>query len=89
MKKVGVNIAEAKRSFSDLLDRVAYGKETITISRRGKPMARLVPVGPEGGRPHPADARGWLADGDDFFATINTIVANHRKHIPRTLRRRK
>jgi prevent-host-death family protein len=89
MKKASVNVAEAKRSLSDLLGRVAYGKETITISRRGKPMARLVPIGPEGGMPHPADARGWVAEGDDFFATVNTIVANRQKHIPRTLRRRR
>ena len=38
------NVADAKRHFADLLGRVAYGGETITITRRGKPMAQLVPV---------------------------------------------
>jgi len=38
-----VNVAEAKKQFSDLLGRVAYGGETILITRRGKPMAKLVP----------------------------------------------
>ena len=38
-----LNVAEAKKQFSDLLGRVAYGGETIVITRRGKPMAKLVP----------------------------------------------
>lgn len=39
-----LNVAEAKKRFSDLLGRVAYGGETILITRRGKPMAKLVPL---------------------------------------------
>ena len=39
-----INIADAKKHFSDLLGRVAYGKEQIIITKRGKPMARLVPT---------------------------------------------
>ncbi len=39
-----LNVAEAKKRFSDLLGRVAQGGETILITRRGKPMAKLVPV---------------------------------------------
>ena len=39
-----LNVAEAKKRFSDLLGRVAYGGETILITRRGKPMAKMVPV---------------------------------------------
>ena len=38
-----INVAEAKRQFSDLLGRVAYRGETVVITRRGKPMAKLVP----------------------------------------------
>lgn len=41
MKEIGV--FEAKAHFSALLERVARG-ETITITRRGVPVARLVPV---------------------------------------------
>ena len=39
-----VNIYEAKTCLSRLLDRVASGEEFL-ISRAGKPIARLVPVG--------------------------------------------
>lgn len=87
MKDVRVNVAEAKKHFSDLLGRVAYGKETITIMRRSKPMARLVPIGSEGERPHLADVRGWLDKRDEFFRTIDRIVKARSKRIPRVLRR--
>ena len=40
-----VNIHEAKSQLSRLLNRVASGEE-IVISRAGKPIARLVPIGP-------------------------------------------
>jgi prevent-host-death family protein len=39
-----VGTFEAKTHLSELLDRVAKGDE-ITITRNGKPIARLVPVG--------------------------------------------
>ena len=46
-KKRAVSVADAKREFSDLLGRVAYGRETIIITRRGRPMAKLVPIAEE------------------------------------------
>jgi prevent-host-death family protein len=39
-----VGVAEAKKQFSTLLGRVAYGGERIVISKRGKPMAILIPA---------------------------------------------
>jgi len=80
-----INVADAKRHFADLLGRVAYGGETITITRRGKPMARLVPVDADTATPHIADVQGWLEDDDPFFTTIDTIVAERETHHPRAL----
>ena len=40
---------QAKTHLASLLDRVSRG-ESITITRYGKPVARLVPVPPERGR---------------------------------------
>ncbi len=40
-----VNVHEAKTTLSKLLQRVAAG-ETVTISRYGKPTAKLVPFNP-------------------------------------------
>lgn len=79
-----LNVAEAKRRFSDLLGRVAYGGETILITRRGRPMAKLVPVGRE--EPgHLAEVCGWLDDQDPFFSEVEAAVASRRKHLPRVI----
>lgn len=54
---------EVKTHFSKVLDRVAHG-ETITVTRHGKPVARIVPE-------PPADApsfKKWLLDGPSLEA---------------------
>jgi prevent-host-death family protein len=43
MQEIG--LFEAKNKLSELVDRVERGAE-ITITRRGKPVAKLVPSGP-------------------------------------------
>ena len=83
-----VNVAEAKRRFSDLLGRVAYGGETVVITRRGRPMAKLVPHG-VAGEESLAAVRGWLAPDDPFFERIDSIVAARSGHRPRVLRGRR
>lgn len=40
-----VSVFDAKNKLSALLDQVERGAE-VTITRRGKPVARLVPAGP-------------------------------------------
>jgi prevent-host-death family protein len=45
---------EAKIHLPRLLERVERG-ETITITRHGKPIARLIPVAPSARRPEIAD----------------------------------
>jgi prevent-host-death family protein len=69
-KTTTINAADAKRHFADLLGRVAYGGETITITRRGKPMARPVPVDVDTVAPHVADAQGWLEDDDPSWIIV-------------------
>lgn len=73
-KSSQVGVADAKKWLSELLGRVAYGGETITIVKRGRPMARLVPVaGPGAG--HLAHVKGWLEDDDPFLAAMDEIVS--------------
>ena len=50
---ITVNVHEAKTELSRLLKRVAEGEEVI-IAKAGKPVAKLVNVGP----PHPANRLG-------------------------------
>lgn len=77
-----VNVSEAKRHFSDLLGRVAYGGESILITRRGRPMARLVP--PTAFQaPRLRDLRGWLNEDDPFFETVDRIVETRSERSPR------
>ena len=38
------NVAEAKAHLSELLERVGEGEEVL-LTRRGKPVARLIPAG--------------------------------------------
>lgn len=59
-----VSVVEAKAHLSGLLQRVAAGKE-IVIARRGRPIARLVPIQD---RPSftPGQFAGRIRAGDDF-----------------------
>ncbi|GIW41452.1 MAG: antitoxin [Candidatus Binatia bacterium] len=63
-----VNVHEAKTHLSKLLRRVAAGEE-IVISRAGKPVAKLVPVGE--GRPRRFGMdRGLFVVPEDFDAPL-------------------
>ena len=83
MPRKTISVAEAKKHLSELLGRVAYGREQIVITKRGKPMARLVPATEES--KHLVEAKGWLNDEDDFFEIIDRIVEDRDKHVPRVL----
>ena len=39
-----VSTTTARKDFSDLLNRAAYGKERVVLTRRGKVLAALIPV---------------------------------------------
>ena len=39
-----VTVADARSGLAELLNRVAYGKERLVITRHGREIAALVPV---------------------------------------------
>jgi prevent-host-death family protein len=39
-----VSIADARHDFAELLNRVAYGKERLVITRHARELAAIVPV---------------------------------------------
>ena len=43
-KQQVVSTVEVRKHLSELLGRVAYGGETILMSKRGRPMAKLAPA---------------------------------------------
>ena len=57
MERIGAY--EAKTHLPQLLDRVAQG-ESLTITRHGKPVARLVPIA--GGRERAQDAAARISE---------------------------
>ncbi len=85
-----IGVAEARRAFSILLGRVAYGRETIIITRRGRSMAKLVPIQEQQSQANElANSKGWLDEDDTFFEIMNEIVADRQRHVPRALRDKK
>ena len=84
MHEEKINIAEAKKHFSELVGQVAFGKKHVLITKRGKPMVRLVPADELDA--HLCDAKGWLEDNDPFFDVIDRIVLERSKHLPRMLK---
>ncbi len=45
MKTITVTVAEGKRDFSRIIKKVAEKNEDIVVTKRGKPMAVIVPYG--------------------------------------------
>lgn len=82
MREEAVGVAEAKKSLSDLLSRVAYQGVSIVIEKRGRPLARLVPVTRRRTRSL-ADVRGWLDDADPFFKAMEDIARARHTGRPR------
>lgn len=39
-----VSVSEARGSFADLVNRVAYRNERVVVMRRGKPIAAIIPM---------------------------------------------
>lgn len=75
-----IGVAEAKRRFSELLDRVAHG-ERIVVERRGLPAVVLVPPHEEaasGARPAPvgfASLAGALAELPRLDEILSEVAA--------------
>ncbi len=84
--KQSVSVAEAKKHLSDILGRVAYGKETIIITKKGKPMAEVIPI-EEGRKPrHIVDVVGKIVAPPDFTMAVEKIVSERKKYKPRLIK---
>lgn len=77
-----ISVAELKRHLSEVLGEVSHGKHAVLVTRRGRPVARLIPVEP--GPIHLADVAGWLDDDDPFFQFVEEAIAGRRAHTPRS-----
>ena len=82
-----ISVVELKENLSEVLARVAFGGEEFIVARRGRPVARLVPIAPGAGRGLGA-VKGWLENDDPFLTTIDEIVSDRAGHLPRRRRSR-
>ena len=39
-----VSVSQARETFADLINRVAYRNERVLVTRRGRPIAAIVPI---------------------------------------------
>ena len=88
MSNILYSVGEAKKHFSELLSRVAYRGERITIAKRGKPLAMLVSPALEPDSDHLSRVEGWLENADPFFKIIDRTVQRRQRHLPRVLKSR-
>jgi len=78
-----LGVAEAKRRFSELIERVSKG-ERFVVLRRGRPAVGLVPpdLVEEAFEPRPiglAAVAGALADWEELEAVVSEIYASRRR----------
>lgn len=77
-----LSVADAKRRFSELIDRVSRG-ETFVVTRHGRPVLKLsTPLPAEKGQPEPlglAAAAGIFADWEDFEEIMKEVYES-RQH---------
>jgi prevent-host-death family protein len=64
-----IGVREAKARLSELLERVEGG-EVLTLTRHGKPVARLVPIAER----RPGLLKGRIGMAPDFDATPSWLV---------------
>jgi prevent-host-death family protein len=64
-----VNVYAAKSQLSRLLDQAAQGEEVV-ITRHGRPVAKLVPVGPVREERRLGGLRGKIRIAKDFDAPL-------------------
>jgi prevent-host-death family protein len=65
-----VPATEFKARCLELMDRVSERRETYVITKRGRPVARLVPVERGGGEPLFGRLRGWVEEEGDIMRPV-------------------
>ncbi len=79
-----ITVTDAARRFSDLVSRVYYRGESVTLMRNAMPVARLVPVAPAA-RVAAELAELWRSVpnlGDDDALALERDIAEARRALP-------
>ena len=77
MEKI-ISVAEARQSFAEVLGQVAFARQTFLVTKKGKPVARIVPVepSPEFTPRTLPEVPGWLDADDPFFEHLQKARRN-------------
>lgn len=72
--------ADARQAFSDVINRAAYGKERVVLSRRGRDVVAVIPVedlelleAVEDREDAAAIRRAWAKQGDKPLADLDAV----------------
>lgn len=84
-----VGIEQARKNLGELVNEVRYTHTSITLTRNGKPVARLVPVETVGARctvPEYSVPEDWTRSGEIVEVNEETVVVElddgHRQELP-------
>lgn len=87
--KSTINVAEAKRRFSEIVNEVVYHKKRFLISRHGKPVIGLVPAEEVKEKTTEPSKNGFLSlvglwgDMENLDEIIEQIYKERETEIPR------
>ena len=88
-----VSVADAKRRFSELIERVGHG-ERFVVTRRGMPVLALVPPDAAPAEAEQPAKRGFMAlwgilegveGAEEWYAEMQRIVADRKDQMPRPM----
>jgi prevent-host-death family protein len=85
-----ISVAEAKRSFSDVIGAVKHTGELFIVEKRGRPVAAIVPLEMVTGGANPKGALalvGAFADAPELSEALDEIVASRKKQRARAVPR--
>lgn len=88
MRRAGMNVAEAKAHFSEVINRVASGDEEVVVTKRGRIVA-VICRPTDRARKGLGLVHGWLDEKDPFFRTMEEIVEDRHARRLRITRRRR
>lgn len=88
-----ISVADAKRRFSELIERVGRG-ERFVVTRRGKPVLALVAPESVPDEPEKPKKRGFMAlwgvlegveGADEWYEEMQRVVADRKNYPPRPM----
>lgn len=78
-----ISAAEARRRFSTILGEVAFGHKEYIVTRKGRPMVRIVHIESADERHNLGDVEGWLEEEDPFFEVMKKVECARQDELPR------